>query len=312
MPPAAADWRLWSTTARIVVTRAAELEHARAIADRILSGVDAACSRFRPDSELARITPALDRGVQVSPLLAMLVSHALRAAELTDGDVDPTLGRALDAVGYDRDIRLIEDSDSILKAIAAPRPGWRSARLEGNTLRLPTGLAFDLGATAKAVAADLVAEAVFRETGSGVLVSLGGDIATAGPGPAGGWTVLVQDLDDDPASTVRLFDGFALATSSTQRRRWRRGDRQVHHVLDPRTGLPAPAVWRTVSVCAGSCLLANAMTTASIVRGASAPEWLASLGVAARLVGDDGRVLTVGSWPAGSDVPSMTEVVSVV
>ena len=303
MPTATADWQLWSTTARIIVTRAAELGEARAIAESILAAVDAACSRFNPDSELARIAPALDRGAEVSPLLAMLVSRALQAAELTDGDVDPTLGRALDAVGYDRDIRLVEDSDSILHAIAAPRPGWRSARLEGSRLRLPAGLSFDLGATAKAVAADLVAEAVFRQTGSGVLVSLGGDIATAGPGPVGGWTVLVQDLDSDPAAVVRLVDGSALATSSTRHRRWRRGDREVHHVLDPRTGLPALAVWRTVSVCAPSCLLANAMTTASIVRGATAPAWLASRGVAARLVGEDDRVLAIGGWPAGAEAP---------
>jgi thiamine biosynthesis lipoprotein len=282
------------------------LESARAIADRILADVEGAGSRFRSDSELVTIQSHLSDGVEVSPTLALLVRHALAAAELTDGDVDPTLGRALDALGYDRDIRLVHasdgDSDAIVRAIASPRPGWRRVSLKDRTLRVPAGMALDLGATAKAVAADLVADAVHRETGSGVLISLGGDIATAGRGPVEGWTVLVQDLDTDPAAIVRLDDGRALATSSTQRRTWRRGERDLHHILDPRTGEPADLVWRSVSVCATSCVVANALTTASIVRGEAAVPWLAQLGLPARLVRGDGRVVTLGGWPAESGV----------
>lgn len=320
------DWELWSTTARLVVTAPAALPRARAIADGVLAAVEDASSRFRPDSELSSIESQLPTGVEVSPLLALLVAQALAAAELTDGDVDPTLGRAIAALGYDRDIRLVygtetvadlgsasrsakgadgsldprsaNGADSILRAVSAPRPGWRRLSLRSRVLTLPEGMILDLGATAKAVAADLIADAVYRETGSGVLISLGGDIATAGQGPSEGWMVLVQDLDTDPATTVRLSDGRALATSSTQRRRWSRGGESLHHVLNPRTGLPADPVWRSVSVCATSCLIANAITTASIVRGESATQWLATLGVAARLLHRDGRVLTLGGWPA--------------
>jgi thiamine biosynthesis lipoprotein len=297
MPTAAREWSVWSTTARLVVTVPEALERAHEIAAGILDEVDRACSRFRDDSEIRLHASEFAGGVDVSPVLALLVERALKAAVLTDGDVDPTLGVALAAVGYDRDIRLIEDSDSIIRAHIAPTPGWRSVLLEGARLSLGAGLEFDLGATAKATAADLVADTVLAELGVGVLVSLGGDIATAGPEPEGGWMVLVQDLDDDPATTIRLTAGFALATSSTQKRTWRRGNAAVHHILDPRTGLPADPVWRTVSVAASSCLVANALTTASIVRGASAPRWLAGLGVDARLVGRDGTISTVGGWP---------------
>ena len=298
MPTAAREWSVWSTTARLVVTVPEQLERACEIATGILDEVDRACSRFRDDSEIRRHASEFASGVVVSPVLALLVERALKAAVLTDGDVDPTLGVALSAVGYDRDIRLIEDSDSIIRAQIAPAPGWRSVRLESERLSLAAGLEFDLGATAKATAADLIADSVFAEQRVGVLVSLGGDIATAGPEPEGGWMVLVQDLDEDPAATVRLTAGFALATSSTQGRTWRRGGEQMHHILDPRTGLPADPVWRTVSVAASSCLVANALTTASIVRGASAPRWLAGLGVDARLVGRDGTITTIGGWPA--------------
>jgi thiamine biosynthesis lipoprotein len=162
---------------------------------------------------------------------------------------------------------------------------------------VPAGVLLDLGATAKAIAADRCARRVHDVTGSGVLVNLGGDIATAGPSPEGGWQVLVHDDDDDPASSVSLPAGTALATSSTIRRRWRRGNKLVHHIIDPRTSRSADSVWRTVSVAAQTCLAANTVSTAAIVRGWPALDWIRALEVPARLVDGDRVVHTVGGWP---------------
>jgi thiamine biosynthesis lipoprotein len=309
MTTGAVEWPLWSTTARLVVTEPSVLERAAAIAARILGDVDAACSRFRSDSELSRIRPLLPRGVEVSELLATLVRHGLDAAAATDGDVDLTLGRAMEAAGYDRDIRLLEDSGSLVGAVISRRPGWRSVVLDGRHLRVPADLSIDLGATAKAVAADLVAQAVAEDLGCGVLVSLGGDIATAGPEPLGGWIVTVQDLPTDPSCRVRLNAGFAMATSSTQKRRWRRGGVQMHHILDPRTSLPAAPVWRSATVAAETCLRANVLSTASVVRGERATAWLREQGVAARLVHADASVVTVGGWPVDDAEDVLSEAV---
>jgi thiamine biosynthesis lipoprotein len=141
-----------------------------------------------------------------------------------------------------------------------------------------------------------------------VLVSLGGDIAVAGPPPAGGWQVRVQDVTGDPAdpppgryAQVAIAAG-GLATSSTSARRWRRGGDVLHHILDPRTGLPAGPAWRTVSVAAGSCADANAASTAAVVRGRPALGWLAALGLPSRLVDETGAVFTVAGWPEESEV----------
>jgi thiamine biosynthesis lipoprotein len=100
-----------------------------------------------------------------------------------------------------------------------------------------------------------------------------------------------------PSTVVAIRDG-GLATSSTTARRWQRGGDVLHHILDPRTGLPAAPVWRTVSVAAASCADANTAATAAVIRGRQAPAWLASLGLPARLVEPDGTVLTVAGWPA--------------
>jgi thiamine biosynthesis lipoprotein len=183
-------------------------------------------------------------------------------------------------------------------------PGWREVRLEGETLTIPEGTRLDLGATAKAWAADRAAARIHRRLGCGVLVSLGGDIAVAGPVPGDGWRIRVQDVtgspDDPPAGPYELIairDG-GLATSSIAARRWKRGGDVLHHILDPRTGLPAAPVWRTVSVAAGSCADANAASTAAVIRGRAALGWLAGLGLPARLVDATGVVFTVSGWPA--------------
>ena len=230
-------------------------------------------------------------------MLAELVATALLAAARTDGDVDPTLGAALDAAGYDRDITLLVDGP-LRTFLGAPEPAWRRVHLDGGTLTVPAGTRLDLGATAKAWAADRSAALVARACGTGALVALGGDIATAGPAPAGGWGVLVRDQAEDPIAPVTLAAGGALATSSTVSRTWRNGGRSAHHVLDPRSGTPVAAVWRTVSVAAGSCVEANTLTTAAIVRGLDALPWLRSLDVPARLVGATFKVVTLGDWPS--------------
>jgi thiamine biosynthesis lipoprotein len=302
---ASASWRALGALVQLVVTEPGRLPEARRLLDDDLAAVDAACSRFRSDSEIRALTGGRHR---VSPLLAEAIAVALRAARLTDGDVDPTVGAAMSAAGYDRDFRQIEPNGPPLRLTVRQVPGWREVRLDGRSVIVPEGVQLDLGATAKAWAADRSAARIAEQLGCGVLVSLGGDIAVAGPPPAAGWRIRVQDVTgapgDAPAGPYALIairDG-GLATSSTTARRWQRGGDVLHHILDPRTGLPAEPVWRTVSVAAGSCADANAASTAAVIRGRRALGWLTGLGLPARLVDATGAVFTVAGWPDDSEV----------
>jgi FAD:protein FMN transferase len=287
---------------RLVVTEPSQLDKARDLLTEDLAELDAACSRFRADSEIRVIAQAAVTGrpLTVSPLLAEAIAAALRVARLTDGDVDPTVGAAMSAIGYDRDFTELQDQQD--KVTAREVPGWRHIRLDGRQLTVPAGTQLDLGATAKAWAADRSARRIAVQAGlqTGVLVSLGGDIAVAGPPPPGGWRIRVQDVTDDPEGPRALvaIQAGGLATSSTKARRWQRGGDVLHHILDPRNGWPAEPVWRTVSVAAATCLDANAASTAAVIRGREAMGWLNKHAMPARLVDATGTVFTVAGWPA--------------
>ena len=291
------------TTAVVAVTEPARLERARTAVAAELAEFDVACSRFRSDSELSRAHLA-GGAVRVGPLLLEALCTALDAAAATGGLVDPTIGRTLRLAGYDRTFRLVAARDGSSFSAAFERvPGWHAVDLDPatSTLRLPPGVELDLGATAKALAADRSAYAARAAAGCGVLVSLGGDIAIAGDAPAEGWPVLIADdqaAPPDGGGPVVSLMGGGLATSSTTVRRWRSGDAELHHVIDPRTGRPAVTPWRTVTVAAATCVDANTASTAALVLGGDGPAWLEERRLPARLVARDGARTHVADWSA--------------
>jgi thiamine biosynthesis lipoprotein ApbE len=293
------------TSLHVVVTDPQTLDVATAAVEAVVDAIDQACSRFRDDSELSRFQAGDGRreGI-VSPLLAQAIATALRAAELTDGAVDPTVGEAVRNAGYTVDFAAVPADGEPLTLAVSPVPGWRRVRLFPATRRveIDAGVEVDLGATAKALASDLAAAAALEAMhGGGVLVSLGGDVSVAGEPPEDGWHVQIAENSraeiTPDGETIAIRTG-GVATSSTTVRRWRRGGVELHHIIDPATGLPAAGPWRTVSVVAGSCVDANIAATAAIVRGAAAASWLDAAGLPARLVDRSGGMTRVGGWPA--------------
>jgi thiamine biosynthesis lipoprotein len=289
-------FRALGTTVDLLVTDPGQISVAEAILRAELAAVDEACSRFRADSEVSLLRHRSGPST-ISPLLTEVLRVALRAAALTGGRVDPTVGRAVEHLGYDRDFDDLDRHSPTPVLPHGPVPGWRRVRLDAARCRivLPHGILLDLGVTAKALIADRASTTAALATGCGVLVGLGGDLAAAGRPPRDGWRVAVgQDHTRGPV--LGIVSG-GLATSSTTARTWCRGGRRLHHIVDPRTGdIPAP-VWRTVSVTAPTCVDANTASTAAILLGHAAVDWLADRGLPARLVAVDGTVRTVAGWP---------------
>ena len=305
------------TSVHLLVTDPGAADRACALLAEELDAIDRACSRFRPDSELWRVNHACGRTTRISSLLAEAVAVALDAAEITDGDVDPTCGRSLARLGYDRDFAAARQNTSPLSQPAVPAAGWQAVELdcERHEITVPGEVMLDLGATAKALAADRAAVRIAASLNCGTVVNLGGDIRAAGVPPDEGWRIGIVDnrefdgteAGDGPATpgppawdaVVAIRDG-GLATSSTKVRAWSRGTTPLHHIIAPGTGMPADSCWRTVSVAAATCVDANTASTAAIIRGERAPGWLAGQRLPARLVGHGGEVVTVAGWPAGT------------
>jgi thiamine biosynthesis lipoprotein len=278
-----------------------------------LIAIDQACSRFRDDAEIALVHRALGGPVVVSPLLAEAISVALDVAKSTDGAVDPTVGESLIGLGYDRDFKRVPPTGTSVARVAHPARGYRCIEFDevDRVVRVPLGIILDLGATAKAFAADRAAARIAVATGAGVLVNLGGDISTAGRSPEWGWPIgLARACSFEPrdADVVVAIHSGGLASSGTSVRTWHRNGQRLHHIIDPRTGTSAVTDWQLISVAASSCVHANAASTAGIVWGDDAVARLAAMDLPCRLVHENGTVVTLGGWPAeprGSSRPQI-------
>jgi len=292
-----ATWRALGTYVHLSTAAPSALEPARQTAVWLLAKVDRTCSRFRQDSDLVRANAGAGSWTRIDPLLVQAVSAAVDAAAQTDGLVDPTLGHSLAAVGYDRDMALVlaAPTDSAGVPVPARAGAWREILLDpAGGVMVPRGCALDLGATAKAWAADLIVNAIAAESDSKVVISLGGDVAVAGDG----WPVAVSETIDDTAGAEVVYLPYGgLATSSTAARRWIRGGVTRHHLLDPLTGEPTRGPWRTVTATGATCVAANTSSTAAVVLGEKAVDWLTARDIPARLVDSHGRIVRTARWP---------------
>ena len=300
--PASRTFRAIGVTCSVLVTDESAADIAACLLEQDLNRLDDACSRFRTDSELIRLQERAGRPCEVSPLLLDLLIAAQEMAEFTEGAADPTIRSSLIRLGYDRDFHQLDQVRGPSTSRPVPAPGWRSIVIdpERHLVTIPPGTTVDLGASAKAFAADHSAKEIATKLQTGVLVNLGGDLSIAGEPPETGWRIgIALDSSSDPREseiTVALRSG-GLASSGTAVRRWLNGREAVHHIIDPSTGYAATSPWVLVSAVANSCLFANAATTAAIVRGNEALAWLERVELPARLVDAEGQVLRMNGWP---------------
>jgi thiamine biosynthesis lipoprotein len=236
-------------------------------------------SRFREDSELARVNGAAYRVLQVSPDFAAMLALALDAAVHTGGAVDPTLGEAIEAAGYDRDFASLEPRPEPARPGAGGR--WHAIRVRGQILSRPPGLQLDLNGVVKGRTVD---DGLALIEGDG-FVSAGGDYAGRGS----------RAVSLPGGQAVQVTSG-ALATSGRSRRRWLRAGVWQDHLIDPRTGSPAISPWVEVTVAAATCLQADVAAKAAYLLGAEGPRWLDDRGMAGRFLGPRDLIVLNDIW----------------
>jgi FAD:protein FMN transferase len=261
----------WSTSVFATVRR----EFAR---------LEAVLSRFRADSELS----ALNRScrLRAGPDLLRVTELALAARERTEGRFDPTVHDALVAAGYDRTFEELGAGETIVAA----RPGARcggavSVERETGEIVLEPGTHLDFGGIGKGYAVDRACD-LLAPYGP-CLVSAGGDLAVRG----GSWPVGVDAASE---LTLELQSG-AIATSGSDRRRWRTSAGEAHHLIDPETAAPAETDLLRVTVVAPTAVEAEVLAKSLYLAGAEDAQAEADEHeVPAVLVLEDGRVLLAG------------------
>jgi thiamine biosynthesis lipoprotein len=298
------SFRAIGTTATVVVLDPALADQAQLLLRAEIEAIDLACSRFRPDSELEYLHSLAGTTVAVSSLLFEALEVAILVAEKTGGAVDPTVGNAMVALGYDCDFDEITNRSPLHLHTLGPVVGFGHIHLNprSRSVRIPKGVRLDLGSSAKALVTDRSAVRLAMELDTGVLVSVGGDVAVAGPTPPGGWPIGIavdsSAMGRDVDQVVAIHQG-GLASSSTAVRAWKVGAETVHHIIDPSTGCPAAPYWTLASVTGVNCVDANALSTAALVWGPEALDRLRGFEQAVRLLRHDGEVFHLGGWPDG-------------
>jgi thiamine biosynthesis lipoprotein len=247
--------------------------------ERLFAERDRRFSRFLPDSELNRVNGRSGGVTTVSAPFAEMLAVALWAAEQTDGLVDPTLGQAIVAAGYDRDFAQLHDQP------LPPAPGgpgrWRDLHRHGLLVRAPEGLLLDLNGVVKSHTVDAALELL---SGDG-WVSAGGDVAARGG----------VDVALPGGGAVHLETG-SLATSGRGRRSWRRAGVTQHHLIDPATGAPSRSCWEQVTVSGARCLDADLAAKAAFLLSEPGPRWLDDRGLPGRFLDTAGGVAVNRSW----------------
>ena len=260
-------------------------------------------SRFVPTSEICRLNDRAGEAVTLSAETVLLVERAVEAWRFSGGAFDPTVLGPLVRAGYDRSFEeLGGGARPVADLDPRARLGLGAADIEvtGHTVRLPTGIGFDPGGIGKGLAADLVVAELLADGAAGACVNLGGDVRVAGAGPdGGGWTVAVEHPHvDRPLVQLGLYDG-AVATSTTLRRRWTVDGVERHHLIDPRSGLPADTDVELATVVAGEAWVAEALTKSVLLRRADvAFDVVEGAAAEALAVDDRGRVLTTAGLVA--------------
>ena len=279
---------------------------ARATIDEALGlfpAVDAACTRFAANSPLMQLNAQPDRWHSVPTLLYRAILEAHDAYGKTSGRFDPRVQRDLVNLGYGHSLPFADREVITTDASSPRRPlrTWKPRFRGGSSPQVHLGgLPIDLGGIGKGLAVRWAAERLDGRL-DGFLVDAGGDCMCSGPGPDGeGWRVGVEDPRGgaDPLAVLELRD-VACATSSVRLRRWKSGGREVHHLIDPRTGRPGGRGLLAVTVVAGDPAEAEVISKTLFLMG--------RMGIAAAVRRQDVAALWVEVNGATYESPGLAE-----
>ena len=283
------EWRALGVLCRVVSSAPCDTSAIEAQ----VAQYEQALSRFRPDSDLSRLNR--QRHAHVSAILQQVLLAALEVAQWSQGLVVPSLGQHIADIGYDRSFATVAPvtADFVDASIV---PDWRGIVVRGRDVTLPPQLKLDVAGVAKGwIAEQLVAQ--FTPSRGALLAQIGGDVAVSAPSETLPWCIAIDHpLQTNPCGHIALFEG-TVATSSTYERRWQRAGQTIHHIIDPRSGMPAQSDVLTASVIATQAIYAEAAAKMVVLLGRDAGfAWLHKYGLPGLVIDQSGNVHTNDAW----------------
>ena len=294
---ACSQFRAMGTTVSLLLP-SEDLQRGEEVVRTLFAHWEQTLSRFLPESELSQLNRLAGKSVIVSELLFTVIRRALEAAQATNGLYDPTLLNQLVLLGYDRTFDEVSVMQPAVEHPTILGGGWREIQREQavRLVRLPSGINLEFGGIAKGMAVDAALERLRQEGIDIALVNAGGDLAVLGvPLQEKQWPIEIQGKTR--SWVIPLHHG-AFATSGIARRRWQQGTHIRHHLIDPRSGLPARSGLWSVTVAAARCEQAEVAAKVAFLLGVEqGSEFLRRHSLAGLLIQEDGTWSCVGSWP---------------
>jgi len=271
-------------------------DEALQLVDQVFQAYERACSRFDPTSELNSYLAAGEPQM-LSKILSSVLVQAFASCQATDGRFDPRVRGALEALGYGQTFSALIEPSSAPSANPLVNP-WENPVLDGERQYFrPQSTALDLGGIAKGAALSAAVDQLRRASLSG-LISAGGDVAVVAQRDNCPFSIGIEDPIPgavDPVAVVEVDSG-AVMTSSVRVRQWRAGTTPVHHLIDPRTGLPGGAGLAAVTVIGDDPVAAEVWSKTLFLGGLVEGLAEADLrGIAAILVTREGDVVASNS-----------------
>lgn len=242
---------------------------------------EAQFTRFQETSELSALNRAAGTWFNASPELFEVMQQAYELHQQTEGLFDPAILNVLEHAGYDASMDVVRTRSVNSYASSAPAAlgdfQATAFHVAQRAIWLAPGTRVDLGGIAKGWIAEQAAH-LLAEYSEACAVNAGGDLCAIGvPKDAPGWEVEIEDpRDAEQILAVLHVPPGAVATSSITKRRWQQNGMSLHHLMDPRTGLPAATDWLSVTVITPHATRAEVFAKALLIAGSRQAQAIAA------------------------------------
>ena len=240
-------------------------------AEREINALERMLSNTIENSEISAINQNAGKdAVKVSDDTLYLLKEAREIYDFTQGAFDITIAPIIDVWGFTKEVKKVPDEETLKQKLDLVDMKKLQINEKNKTVFLEeSGMAIDLGGIAKGYATDKVSE-IFIENGiTSSVISLGGNVSVTGKKEDGSkWKVAIQDpLNNEGYAGVLYVEDTSVVTSGGYQRFFEENGKTYHHIIDPKTGMPADTGLLSVTIVCKNSTKADGLSTSVFIAG---------------------------------------------